>query len=57
MWLKACPKCKGDLYLRHEIDGKDIVCLQCGYIEHTPPQRVRGAVRRQRQLAKRWIAA
>ncbi len=57
MWFKACPKCKGDLYLRHEIDGKDIVCLQCGYIEHTSPQHVRVAAHRQRQLAKRWIAA
>jgi hypothetical protein len=57
MWFKSCPKCEGDLYLRHEIDGKDIVCFQCGYIEHTPPQRVRVTVRQQRQLAKRWIAA
>jgi DNA-directed RNA polymerase subunit M/transcription elongation factor TFIIS len=34
MWLKMCPKCGGDLYLRDEIDGKDVVCLQCG---HTRP--------------------
>jgi hypothetical protein len=57
MWLKACPKCEGDLYLRHEIDGKDIVCLQCGYIRHILPERVRVAVRQQRQFAKRRIAA
>jgi Zn ribbon nucleic-acid-binding protein len=57
MWLKACPKCEGDLYLRHEIDGKDIVCLQCGYIRHTLPERVKVAGRQQRQFAKRRIAA
>ncbi len=43
MWLKMCLKCRGDLYLRHEIEGKDIVCLQCGHSEaynvedHNPP--------------------
>ncbi len=57
MWLKACPKCEGDLYLRHEIDGKDIVCLQCGYIKHILPERVRVAGRQERQFAKRQIAA
>jgi Zn ribbon nucleic-acid-binding protein len=57
MWLKACPKCEGDLYLRHEIDGKDIVCLQCGYIRHNLPEPVRVAVPQQRQFAKRRIAA
>jgi len=30
-WLKACPRCKGDLYLDVNSRGKDIVCLQCGY--------------------------
>jgi hypothetical protein len=30
-WLKACPRCKGDLYLDVSSRGKDIVCLQCGY--------------------------
>jgi Zn ribbon nucleic-acid-binding protein len=57
MWFKACPKCRGDLYLRHETDGKDIVCLQCGYTRHILPKHVRVVVRQQRQLAKRWIAA
>lgn len=30
-WLKACPRCAGDLYLDINSRGKDIVCLQCGY--------------------------
>ena len=57
MWFKACPRCEGDLYIRHETDGKDIVCFQCGYTRHIPQQHVRVAVRQHRQLAKRWIAA
>jgi DNA-directed RNA polymerase subunit M/transcription elongation factor TFIIS len=61
MWFKVCPKCEGDLYLRRETYGKDLVCLQCGYIKHiphTPPKQVKVAVRRQHQFAKkRWMAA
>jgi len=30
-WLKTCPRCKGDLYLDHDLNGRDAVCLQCGY--------------------------
>jgi hypothetical protein len=37
MWLKMCPKCQGDLYLRKELDGEDIVCLQCGRAWAAPP--------------------
>jgi len=37
MWLKLCPKCGGDLYLRQEIDGCDIVCMQCGYNRLSDP--------------------
>ena len=57
MWLKACPKCEGDLYLQHEIDGKDIVCAQCGYTRHILPEHIRVTVRQQRQFAKWWMAA
>jgi uncharacterized protein YbaR (Trm112 family) len=33
MWrLKACPKCKGDLFVDRDIDGKFEHCLQCGYV-------------------------
>lgn len=39
MWLKMCPKCGGDLYLRDEIDGEDIVCLQCGHVMLTEPEK------------------
>jgi hypothetical protein len=32
MWFKTCPRCKGDLYLRDNIDSHEIVCIQCSYI-------------------------
>ena len=57
MWLKACPKCEGDLYLRHEIDGKDVVCIQCGYTRHILPEDARVMVPRQSRPVKKRIAA
>jgi uncharacterized Zn finger protein (UPF0148 family) len=32
VWLKACPKCKGDLFLDEDHYGKFKSCAQCGYI-------------------------
>jgi Zn ribbon nucleic-acid-binding protein len=57
MWFKACPKCKGDLYLRGEIDGKDIVCIQCGYARYILPEDESLRVPRQRQSVSRRVAA
>ena len=31
IWLKGCPKCEGDLYLRKDAYGGHRSCLQCGY--------------------------
>ena len=31
--FKACPKCKGDLYLNQDMYGKYLNCLQCGYLK------------------------
>jgi DNA-directed RNA polymerase subunit M/transcription elongation factor TFIIS len=31
LWLKSCPKCKGDLYSDRDIMGYYRQCLQCGY--------------------------
>ena len=28
-WLKACPRCKGDLYEGSDIYGTYVCCLQC----------------------------
>lgn len=29
-WLKACPKCRGDLYRYKDRHGEEISCIQCG---------------------------
>jgi hypothetical protein len=58
MWLHACTRCGGDLYVRdfgdeamREGDTREVVCLQCGRI-HTPQQVaavLRGATVAERQ--------
>jgi hypothetical protein len=30
MWLKACPRCLGDLISESDFYGSYVVCLQCG---------------------------
>ncbi|MBI4499128.1 MAG: hypothetical protein HY689_14660 [Chloroflexi bacterium] len=30
LWLKACPKCGGDLTLERSLWERTISCLQCG---------------------------
>lgn len=30
VWLKACPKCKGDLFLEDDSQDRYLACLQCG---------------------------
>ena len=37
MWLKGCPKCRGDLYEEPAIGAQSVAaryvsCLQCGYL-------------------------
>ncbi|MCI0441168.1 MAG: hypothetical protein L0177_18860 [Chloroflexi bacterium] len=32
MWFKMCPNCGGDLFLRENVDGKEIACMQCSRI-------------------------
>ncbi len=31
LWIKACPKCGGDLYSDRDVMGYYRQCLQCGY--------------------------
>ncbi len=40
MWLKACPRCLGDLFRESDIYGQSVSCLQCGCILNE--QQVRG---------------
>ncbi len=30
-WLKACPRCQGDLYRDKDLFGSYVSCLQCGH--------------------------
>ena len=30
LWLKSCPKCRGDLQQRNDQYGSYVACLQCG---------------------------
>jgi ribosomal protein S27E len=32
MWLKACPRCRGDLYIEYQVGETNVVCLQCGHV-------------------------
>lgn len=33
MWrLKGCPKCGGDVFIDHDMNGWYEQCLQCGYL-------------------------
>lgn len=31
-WLKACPRCGGDLNAERDRDGAYVACLQCGHV-------------------------
>ena len=33
VWLKECPRCRGDLYLNKDTYVWYRKCLQCGYLE------------------------
>ena len=36
-WLRACPKCGGDLELQPDLTGAYVDCVQCGF-ELNPAQ-------------------
>lgn len=31
IYFKACPRCRGDLYIGKDLYGRYRGCLQCGY--------------------------
>ena len=31
-WLKACPRCRGDLHEERDFYGAYVACIQCGYL-------------------------
>ena len=59
-WIKACPRCKGDLYESSDIYGTYVSCLQCarflteeeeGQLKLGTPARSSSRPVRQRQAA------
>jgi hypothetical protein len=38
IYLKECPKCKGDLNTREDVDGQFLSCIQCGYMKDLPSE-------------------
>ena len=34
-WLKACPRCRGDLHEESDFFGTYVACIQCGYVLNT----------------------
>lgn len=32
VYLKACPRCRGDLFTERDHRDRYIICLQCGHI-------------------------
>ena len=39
-WLKACPKCGGDLRLHPDITGTYVACVQCGLELNSAEERL-----------------
>ena len=45
-YLKACPRCHGDVYLRSDLDGWYLCCIQCAYIEDAEDPQSRPRAKR-----------
>ena len=37
LMLKACPRCRGDLYIDRDFYGQYKQCIQCGHMEDLAP--------------------
>ena len=37
LMLKACPRCRGDLYIDRDFYGQYKQCIQCGHMEDIAP--------------------
>ena len=38
LYLKACPRCRGDVKYERDTYGLFLECLQCGYEIHSKPE-------------------
>lgn len=39
MWLKVCPRCKGDVYVEKDVFDTNLKCLQCGHVLNEAEKR------------------
>jgi hypothetical protein len=36
MWFKACPRCRGDMFMDSDYYGPVVSCIQCGHTLQQP---------------------
>ena len=53
IYLKACPKCHGDVELVLDPDGNTLQCLQCSFTVDSPEAARRAAA----EMGKKIVAA
>lgn len=53
IYLKACPKCHGDVELVIDPDGNTLQCLQCSFTVDSPEAARRAAA----EMGKKIVAA
>ncbi len=41
MLLKACVKCRGDMFLEDALGDREFVCIQCGHRVYPTPEQTR----------------
>ena len=51
IYLKACPKCSGDVELAAGPDGRILQCLQCAFTVDSPEAARRAAKERAKKTA------
>jgi hypothetical protein len=52
-WLKACPRCGGDLHDEQDHYGEYLACIQCGFVPSTEQER---ALREMGSLEREMIS-
>jgi len=40
VYLKSCPRCRGDLFIERDHRDRYITCLQCGHVLTTTEEMV-----------------
>lgn len=41
LYLKACPRCAGDIHADSDMHGMFLKCLQCGFSKDLSPETAR----------------